>query len=226
MPPRISGDGRRAIALSEQALALLPADDWQSRSVIATNLGIAYWYAGNLNRSEQVLREAQEASRRARQRVCRARCASIPVQDRGCAWQVAERHGGLPAGDRGGRRASIAALAHADLAKLLYDQNDLTAAAAHARQATELGRRSGQPELQIAAAPHVSARRTGPGRTGRRPERRWPRPCGWRGTRLSRPMALISCAGLSHLDRAPGRRSLRGPPAGGGLAARAQRTPA
>ena len=46
----------------------------------------------------------------------------------------------------------LVALAHADLAKLLYDQNDLAAAAAHARQAAEMGRRSGQPELQIAAA--------------------------------------------------------------------------
>ena len=61
---RIRGDGRRAVELSERALALLPADDWQARSAVATNLGIAYWYAGNLNRSEQVLGEAQEASRR------------------------------------------------------------------------------------------------------------------------------------------------------------------
>ena len=61
---RIRGDGRRAVELSERALALLPADDWQARSAVATNLGIAYWYAGNLNRSEQVLGEAQESSRR------------------------------------------------------------------------------------------------------------------------------------------------------------------
>lgn len=45
----------------------------------------------------------------------------------------------------------LVALAHADLAKLLYDQNDLTAAVTQAQQAAEMGRRSGQPELQIAA---------------------------------------------------------------------------
>ena len=60
----IKGDGRRAIELSERALALQPADDWQTRSAIATNLGIAYWYAGNLNRSEQVLAEALETGHR------------------------------------------------------------------------------------------------------------------------------------------------------------------
>ncbi len=149
---RIRGDGRRAIALSEQALALLPADDWQSRSAIATNLGIAYWYAGNLNRSEQVLREALETGRRsgnvygglaARIFLCKIEAARGRLRSATAAYRQAIREDG---------QMSVAALAHADLAKLLYDQNDLAAAADHARQAAEMGRRSGQPELQIAAA--------------------------------------------------------------------------
>ena len=148
---RIRGDGRRAVELSERALALLPADDWQTRSAVATNLGMAYWYAGNLNRSEQVLGEAQEASRRSENEyarlaaqvfLCKVEAARGKLRNATAAYRRAIQEGGdMP----------LVALAHADLAKLLYDQNDLAAAAAHARQATELGSRSGQPELRIAA---------------------------------------------------------------------------
>ena len=149
---RISGDGRRAITLSEQALALLPADDWQSRCVIATNLGIAYWYAGNLEHSEHVFHEAHETSRRsgneytglvARIFLCRIEAARGRLRSATAAYrQLIQEDDEL----------SFVALAHADLAKLLYDQNDLADAAAHARQATELGKCSGQPELQLGAA--------------------------------------------------------------------------
>ena len=148
---RIKGDGRRAIELSERALALLPADDWQARSAVATNLGMAYWYAGNLNRSEQVLGEAEESNRRsenvyaglaAKVFLCKVEAARGRLRRATAAYRRAIQEGGdMP----------LVALAHADLAKLLYDQNDLEAAVAEAQQAVEMGRRSGQPELQIAA---------------------------------------------------------------------------
>ncbi len=148
---RIRGDGRRAVEMSERALALLPADDWQTRGAVATNLGIAYWYTGNLNRAEQVLSEAQESSRRSENEyaalaaqvflgkieAARGRPRSATAEYR----HVIQVGGNMP----------LLALAHADLAKILYDQNDLAAAVAQAQQATEIGRRSGQPELQIAA---------------------------------------------------------------------------
>ena len=148
---RIKGDGRRAVEMSERALALLPADDWQARSAVATNLGMAYWYAGNLNRSEQVLGEAEESSRRSENAyaglaaqvfLCKVEAARGRLRSATAAYRRAIQEGGdMP----------LVALAHADLAKLLYDQNDLEAAVAEARQAAEMGRRSGQPELQIAA---------------------------------------------------------------------------
>ena len=148
---RIRGDGRRAVEFSERALALLPADDWQARGAVATNLGMAYWYAGNLNRSEQVLGEAQEASRRSENAyaglaaqvfLCKVEAARGKLRNATAAYRrVIQEGGDMP----------LVALAHADLAKLLYDQNDLTAAVTQAQQAAEMGRRSGQPELQIAA---------------------------------------------------------------------------
>jgi LuxR family transcriptional regulator, maltose regulon positive regulatory protein len=148
---RIKGDGRRAVEMSERALALLPADDWQTRSAVAANLGMAYWYAGNLNRSEQVLGEAEESSRRsenayaglaAKVFLCKVEAARGRLRSATAAYRRAiQEAGDMP----------LVALAHADLAKLLYDQNDLTAAVTQAQQAAEMSRRSGQPELQIAA---------------------------------------------------------------------------
>ena len=149
---RIKGDGRRAIELSEQALALLPAEDWQTRGVIATNLGIAHWYAGNLNRSAQVFGEAVEASRRSGNEyaglaaqifLCRIEAARGRLRNAATGYrQVIQMGGNVP----------LLTIAYTDLAKLHYDRNDLAAALVHAQQAAEIGRRSGQTDLQIAAA--------------------------------------------------------------------------
>jgi LuxR family maltose regulon positive regulatory protein len=149
---RIKGDGRRAIELSEQALALLPAEDWQTRGIIATNLGIAHWYAGNLNRSAQVFGEAVEASRRsgnayaglaAQLFLCRIKAARGRLRSAATGYgQMIQVGGNVP----------LLTIAYTDLAKLHYDRNDLAAAIAQAEQGAEIGRRSGQPDLQIAAA--------------------------------------------------------------------------
>jgi LuxR family maltose regulon positive regulatory protein len=149
---RIRGDGRRAVELSEQALALLPADDWQAHSAVATNLGIAYWYAGSLGRAAQVLGAALEACRRsgneyaglaAQLFLCRIEAARGRLRNAAAGYrQVIEAGGGVP----------LLTIAHVDLARLHYDRNDLLAAAAQAVQAVEIGRQSGQPELQLAAA--------------------------------------------------------------------------
>ena len=149
---RIKGDGRRAVELSEQALTLLAADDWQTRGVIATNLGIAYWYAGNLNRSAEVCSEASEASRRsgneyaglaARLFLCRIEAARGRLRSAATGYgQMIQVGGNVP----------LLTIAHTDLAKIHYDRNDLAAAIAQAEQGADIGRRSGQPDLQMAAA--------------------------------------------------------------------------
>ena len=149
---RIRGDGRRAMELSEQALALLPHDDPQARSVVATNLGIAYWYTGKLDRADQVLGEAVEMGRRSENQyaglaaqlfICKILAARGSLEQAADGYrQVIQLGGDMP----------FVALAHSDLAKVLFDRNELAAAAAHADQAIALSKQSGQPELQIAAA--------------------------------------------------------------------------
>jgi len=147
---RIKGDGRRFVELSQRALALLPSDDWVSRSVAAMNLGMAYWYAGQLAGAERVLVEAQDASWRsgndyasvvAQVFLCRIQAA------RGRLRQAAASYRGVIA--RGGQLPPVA-LAHTDLAKLLYEWNELERAADHVQRALELGRRSGNMEFEVA----------------------------------------------------------------------------
>ena len=147
---RVRGDGRRAVELSQRALSLLPQDDWGARSVVAMNLGMAYWYAGHLVGANQVLTEAREAAHRsgnsyaeatAQVFLCRIEAARGKLHRAATTYQqVIEEGGQLP----------IVALAQADLAKLLYEWNDLTAAADQAQQAIELSQRTGNVEFQIA----------------------------------------------------------------------------
>ena len=148
---RIRGNGRRAMALSEQALAVLQPDDVDTRGVIATNLGIAYWYAGNLGRAGPVLREAVEMGRRSENQY-----AGLAAQLFLCRIQAAQGSLGQAAEEyrqiiRVGGDMPFVALAHSDLAKTLFDRNELAAAADHAVQAVALSRRSGQADLQLAA---------------------------------------------------------------------------
>ena len=147
---RMRGDGRRAVEFSQRALSLLPPDDWTSRSVVGMNLGMAYWYAGHLDEAWQVLVEARDAARRSGNDyaeaatgvfLCRTHAARGKLRQAATAYrEVIERGGQLP----------IVALAHTDLAMLLYEWNDLEAAAGHAQQALELSQRTGNVELQVA----------------------------------------------------------------------------
>jgi LuxR family maltose regulon positive regulatory protein len=147
---RARGDGRRAVELSRQALALLPQDDFTSRSVVAANLGMAYWYAGHLAEAEQVLTEAREAARRsgnsyagggaqfflAKVQAARGRLQRAVDLNR----EVIEQGGHMP----------VVGVAHADLARLLYERDDLAAAEGQVRQGLELSRRVADTEFQIA----------------------------------------------------------------------------
>ena len=147
---RIRGDGRRAVELSQRALSLLPPDEWTLRSVVGMNLGMAYWYAGHLDGAWQVLVEARDAARRSGNDyaeatsgifLCRIFAARGKLRQAAAAYrEVIEQGGQLP----------VIAVAHTDLATLLYEWNDLEAAARHARQAIALSQRAGNVELQVA----------------------------------------------------------------------------
>ncbi len=146
---RARGNMPHVIEYSEQALALLPQDDLGSRSIVALNLGITQWYRGNLVEAEKALREAERAGRLSRNDY--AHWAALVFLGR---IQVA--HGHLHKGiefcrqviEQGGT-SMIVGPAHYDVGRLLYEWNDLAAAAGHLQQGIELSERGGSVEFQI-----------------------------------------------------------------------------
>lgn len=145
---RARGDIPHVIEYSEQALALLPQDDLGTRSIVALNLGITQWYRGNLVEAEKALREAERAGRLSRNDY--ASCAALIFLGR---IQVA--HGYLHKGieacrqviEQGGT-SMIVGPAHFDVGRLLYEWNELDAAADHLRQGIELSERGNSAEFQ------------------------------------------------------------------------------
>jgi len=144
---RLRGDNQRAMVLSERALELLPPDHLSGRSVVGVNLGIAQWFQGRLEEAERTLTEAECAGRKSGNDY--ARFAALTFMGRiqaarGKPHQAAEscremiRHGG---------RNPMVALAHYDLARLLYEWNDLDTAADHLRQGIALNEH-GSPEFR------------------------------------------------------------------------------
>jgi LuxR family maltose regulon positive regulatory protein len=146
---RIRGDDRRTIELSEQALSLLPQDNLTGRSIATLNLGMAHWNSGHLAEAEQALTEADHAARQAGNHHARltALCFLGRIQAaRGNLYQAAESH---RQAIRLGEQLPAVALVHIDLSALLYEWNDLEAAADHLQRGIELSRRSGNVEVQI-----------------------------------------------------------------------------
>jgi LuxR family maltose regulon positive regulatory protein len=144
---RVQGDNQRAMALSERALELLPPDHLSGRSVVGVNLGIAQWFQGRLEEAERTLMETERAGRESGNDY--ARFAALTFLGRiqaarGNPHQAAES---CRAMIRHGEQNPIVALAHYDLARLLYEWNDLDAAAGHLRQGIALSER-GSPEFQ------------------------------------------------------------------------------
>lgn len=59
---RAQGDLRRMVGLAQQAATLLPKEDVESRCIVATSLGVAYWHMGRMEAAEGALLEALETA--------------------------------------------------------------------------------------------------------------------------------------------------------------------
>ncbi len=148
---RTRGDDRRAFDLSQRALSVLRPDDDASRSIVAMNLGMAYWYAGHLDGAQQMLTDARDTAQRSRNPYAAAIAQiflSGIVAARGQLHQAAAAYQQLI--ERSGP-SPIAALARVNLARLLYEWNDLEAAAQQAQQGVESSQRGGHAEIALAS---------------------------------------------------------------------------
>jgi LuxR family maltose regulon positive regulatory protein len=146
---RARGDDRRTIELSQRALSLLPQADLLSRSVVDVNLGIAHWSSGHLTEAEQALTEADYAAQQSGNVYARltALCFLGTIQ---AAWGRLHRAAELfRQATRLGGQSPAVAYAHIESSALLYEWNDLEAAADHLQRGIELGQRGGNVEVQI-----------------------------------------------------------------------------
>ena len=146
---RMRGDMHTAMTLSEKALQLLSRDDLVARSVVAVNLGISKWFQGSMEEAEDALKEAVRAGKGSGNdyahcaarvfiaRILRAR-GQLHESARACRLIVGED-----------AQASICCLAHYDLARILYEWDDLAGAAEHIEHGIELCRRGGSVEFLV-----------------------------------------------------------------------------
>ncbi len=145
---RARGDDRRTIELSGRALALLPQADADTRGVLAVNLGIAHWNLGHLAEAEQALIEAHHAAQQSGNHYARLTALGflgVIQATRGRLHQAAELYEQAIGSEA---QLSPIALAHNELGALLYEWNDLEAAANHVQLGIELSQRTGNLEIQ------------------------------------------------------------------------------
>jgi len=146
---RARGDDRRTIELSQQALSLLPRDNLAGRSVVAVNLGIAHWSSSHLVEAERALTEASRAAQQSGNHYARLIALGflgVVYAAQGRLRQAARL---IRETIQSGGQSPATALAHNQLSALLYEWNDLEAAADHSQLGIELGRRGGNVEVQL-----------------------------------------------------------------------------
>jgi LuxR family maltose regulon positive regulatory protein len=155
----LQGEASRTGELARQALELLPAKDGMTRGWAAMVLGLNLYQDGDPAAAEQALSEAvaiSQASGDSHVAVL-SLCNLAAVKMEMGALQGAQ--GALQdavhlAADftvRSGQVLPISAYAHVVYGELLYQQNDLTSARGHLREAIEIGEQWGEPLRLIGA---------------------------------------------------------------------------
>ena len=151
---RMRGDVTRAVELSHRALEILPDDHVLLRSVVALNLGSAYWIRGDVAAASRASSEAASLSQEAGNvyiTLVALRGLALVQAAQGRLREAAEtyRRAQRLAAERGEKFLPAAGYAHVGMGELLYEWNDLEAAERHLREGIELGERGGPAIMLI-----------------------------------------------------------------------------
>jgi LuxR family maltose regulon positive regulatory protein len=144
------GDNARMVERSQWALERLPESSLNSRSIVAMNLGLAYWHQGKMGEAEKTLAEAMEAARAIGNHY--AALASLIFLGRvyavrGQLYQAEEYSKNAI---QQGKEMPINTLAHMDLATLHYEWDQLEQSQEHLQKAITLCQRMQNDEFLAA----------------------------------------------------------------------------
>ena len=144
------GDEQSLIERSELALSLLPETDLSSRSILALNLGIAYWHDGDMTKTDRALNEALPAARQTGNKYAEISALLFLGRTYAVQGRLQQALGFFNGIVEAQIRVPIVALAHLDLSALYYEWNDLKTSDRHLEQGIEIIGPNGNPEFIIA----------------------------------------------------------------------------
>jgi LuxR family maltose regulon positive regulatory protein len=142
----------RTIDLARHALVILPAEHAGLRSRTILSLGLAYFWNGNLHAASRILAQASRFGIMAGDLLTAlvAMCNEAAVQFVQAQLHLSAstyRRALQFARERGIEDLPMVGIAHAYLAEVLYEWNDLVGVAEHLQQAIVLGERGQTPRL-------------------------------------------------------------------------------
>lgn len=144
------GDERQLVMYSERALSLLPQTDVSSRSIVAMNLGIAYWHFGDMQRAERRLNEAITAAQKGGNKYAEMTALFFMGRVHAVRGHLRQALGLLNQIVGLQVRMPILGLVYLDLSLLHYEFNDLEEAQHYLDQGMEFIGEKGNREFQIA----------------------------------------------------------------------------
>jgi LuxR family maltose regulon positive regulatory protein len=145
---RARGDNFQAIERAQRALSLLPQTDPLSRGLVALTLGLAHWNSGNFREAEQAFMEVDQAAQLSRNHYARMTALTYLGVIQAIYGRLHRAAEFCRQVIHLGEHSPPVAPAHIELGALLYEWNDLEAAAEHLQIGIELSQRTGNLLLQ------------------------------------------------------------------------------
>jgi len=147
---RTRGDLPRTIDLSRRALECVPESDLIDHSLLALNLGLAYWHTGQNDAAEKALSDAQQTAQACGNAYALLTAIIFLGRVQAVRGELRQAAGFYRTAVQKGGQVPILAIAHHDLAALYYEWNKLEACRVELELALDLNRYGGNAEIQAA----------------------------------------------------------------------------
>ncbi len=147
---RGAGDHARMLERSQRAMQLLPESSLHSRTLVAINLGLAYWHMGRMVDAVQALNEALHAGRATGNHYAALTAVIFLGRERAVRGELHQAAEYFETALQQGGQMPVNALAHLDLSAVHYEWNNLPLSEAHLQQAIALSRQAQNDEFLLA----------------------------------------------------------------------------